>query len=290
VRVALERWASHAPCPLRPELERVARRARLGAPLGYVLGPLSDVLGSDADALVALVEGHARLGGDAARAVLGLAASLDRRADSIRAARAAAAGARLSGRLVAALPLLVVPVLPLARAPLLDGVGVALLAGGVTLAIGGVVAIERLVPDPPREDGAALVADAVAGALRAGVGLGAALEAVAAHAPNDVAVPLRRALRMAHLGGSWTRALAGVGDQSLGELAGVIESAERFGLPSADALEEHAQRVRSARLRAYESTLRRAPVVMVVPLTLFVLPSFVLLGIAPFLRGLSLAG
>jgi hypothetical protein len=51
-----------------------------------------------------------------------------------------------------------------------------------------------------------------------------------------------------------------------------------------------AARRRAARSRDFDAAMRRAPVLMVVPLVICVLPSFLLLGVAPFLRGLSLSG
>jgi hypothetical protein len=57
-------------------------------------------------------------------------------------------------------------------------------------------------------------------------------------------------------------------------------------MPLADALESFAERWRRERTSAFDARLRRAPVLIVIPLTLLVLPSFLLLGVAPFVRGL----
>jgi tight adherence protein B len=286
--VALLLWHREVPTPLCPELETVARRLRLGASVPRALDALSSTMGGDAARLAALLLVHDELGGDVARSVRGLASSLDRRADLLRASSAAAAGARLSGRVIAALPLLLLPAVPLARAPLLDAVGAALLSSGVTLALAGILVIERFVPPPPGEDGAALVAETAAGVLRAGIGIAAALDAVCVHAPADVAAPLARARRLTRLGASWSDALQRTGDERLHALGGVTRRVECHGLPSAGALETYADGRRAASLRAHETALRRAPVLMVVPLTIFVLPSFFLLGVAPFLRALPL--
>lgn len=233
---------------------------------------------------------HARAGGDVGGMVEALARSLERRGDLKAAAQAAVSGAKLSGRVVAALPALLLPMAPLARAPLFDVGGIALLVIGVSLAGAGVACIEKLVPSPPRhDDGCALVGELVAGALRAGVGLDIALFLAAVHAPDDVSLPLRRARRMAQLGMSWPRALERAGDRGAAALGEALAAGDRWGLPVASALDTFAARRREEMTRTFEAAARRAPVLMVVPLTLLVLPAFVLVGLGPFLRGLSLS-
>ncbi|CAN5603319.1 hypothetical protein BH24ACT26_BH24ACT26_15710 [soil metagenome] len=281
-------WHEEVSGALGAELGRVGRKLELGDSVAGALAAARGALGEDASTLSSLLSMQERLGGDVAGMVVALASSLDRRADLLRAGRAAAAGAKLSGRMVAALPLLLLATLPLSRAPLFDGVGRMLFGAGLALAIAGIVAIERLVPGAPsRDDGAAVVADVTAGVLRGGVALDTALATIAEHPPDDVGAALARAGRLARLGVPWGDALARADDERLRSLARVVRHAEAMGLPIADALEEYARRTRDERLRALEATLRRAPVLMVVPLTLFVLPAFVLLGLAPFLRGLS---
>jgi hypothetical protein len=45
---------------------------------------------------------------------------------------------------------------------------------------------------------------------------------------------------------------------------------------------------RAQRLRAFDAAMRRAPVWMVLPLSFCVLPAYVLLGLGPYLRSISL--
>jgi pilus assembly protein TadC len=55
-------------------------------------------------------------------------------------------------------------------------------------------------------------------------------------------------------------------------------------------LVEFARRRRRRLQLEFDAATKKAPVMMVVPLVLCVLPSFCLLALAPFLRGLSLSG
>jgi pilus assembly protein TadC len=97
---------------------------------------------------------------------------------------------------------------------------------------------------------------------------------------------LARARRLAALGASWPEALRRA-DDGFGDLAAVIERATSSGSPVAAPLRSLAASRRLQAERSFEARLRRAPVVMVMPLTLCVLPSFAVLGLAPFLRGVA---
>lgn len=63
----------------------------------------------------------------------------------------------------------------------------------------------------------------------------------------------------------------------------VLVSAERYGTPLADALQQVAVDVRTARRRHAETTARRLPVLLLFPLVVCVLPAFVLLTVVPVL-------
>jgi pilus assembly protein TadC len=99
-----------------------------------------------------------------------------------------------------------------------------------------------------------------------------------------------RERRLVRLGSSWTGALERSEDTGLAALAATIERAERTGTPIAAALVGFAKRRRQRLHLEFEAATKKAPVVMVVPLVLCVLPSFCLLALAPFLRGLALSG
>ena len=287
-RAALMRWHDEAPAAARRCLVRLSRRLRLGEPTAASVHRLEPELGDDAHALATLVTLHQRTGGHLARLLEALARIVERRDVALREARAAAGGARLSGRLVAGLPLVFLPLSPALRAPLLDPAGAVVLGAGIILAIGGLAWMGRLVPRPPEhDDGAAAVADLVASALRAGSTAGAALSCLAERPPHEVGTDLRRVRRLTRLGLTWPHALQRAADGGLQELGRQLTYAHRFGLPVAGLLERFARSRRRGRHREFELSVRRASVWMMIPLALCVLPSFVLIAIVPYLRGLS---
>lgn len=288
-REALVAWCEDVDDPrLETLLRRLSRRLRLGDALPATLEAcLAEVFPRDLRALVTLTRVHTRAGGD-------LAASLDRLATCIRqraalddAARAAAAGQVLSGRVVAALPLLFLPLTPAARAPLFDGFGIVLLVCGVGLAAAGFVWIDRLLPrvDPQHAD-LPWVAATAATLMSAGLGLREALHTAVEDRPPDD--PLQRARRRVDLGMTWPDALAASSEAELSFLGRSLRHSHALGVPAATALEALASRALDDRRRAFDATTKRAPVMMVFPLVLCVLPSFGLLALASFLRGLTL--
>jgi tight adherence protein B len=283
---AFDEWADRAPESLTPPLERLRRRLRLGATAEEALRSLVPELGEEGPAVAALVTVHVRLGGNAA-ALLEEAAAEDRRA-ATESATAAASGARLSGRMVASLPFALLLLSPASRAPLFDPAGLAMLTVGIVLAVIGLWWMGRIVPRPEGlDDPCAALAGLLAAVCEAGASPGAALEVMAGCVGAPLGGQLRRARRLASLGVSWPEALRRSDGDRLGELAAVIERTTSSGSPVAASLRSLAASMRQQRARDFESRLRRAPVVMVVPLTLCVLPSFAVLGLAPFLRGVA---
>ena len=286
LRSALQEWHLYAPGRARADLGRAGRRLGLGGELDDLVEDLAAFFGPDTSALLDLLSLHRGTGAGLGRLLDALAMSLQEQGEAEAQARAASTGARTSGRLIAALPLLALPLAPLGRAPLWDPLGVACLAGGAGLALGGMGWMERLVPPLPASDRVARLADATAGLLRAGLSLPAALE----HATRNLAWPeAARARGLAALGMSWPGALAGSGDSGLEALAVAVARAQRLGVPAARSLESFAEWRRRQIRWAFEERARRAPVLMVTPLALCVLPAFLLLCAVPFLRGLALA-
>jgi Flp pilus assembly protein TadB len=285
---ALAEWHRDAPPSWRPVLVRMARRITLGRPPAGALADLHPVLGEDAVAVAAAFGIHMKVGGNVARVLDRLAAAIDRRAALARAGRAASAGALLSGRVVAGLPLLLVPLAPLAGVPLLDSLGLVMLVVGAALAVLGMWWIGRLVPrPPPADDPAAFAADSIAAAVRAGVSLAGALEVTALGPAVELTVPLRRARRLVVLGAPWHEALSCSGDDTLAEIAYAVRRAQRLGAPIAEALEMYADRRRDDAVNRFEESLRRAPILMVLPLSFCVLPAYAVLGLGPYLRSMS---
>lgn len=285
---ALTRWHRDAGARDAAPLRIVASRLELGDSIAGAVAALEPHMGAHATMLGAVMAIHARLGGDAPRMLAALAASLERRAQLESSVRAAAAGARASGRLVAGLPFLLLPLLPFSHAPLFDPLGVVIMSAGVLLSAAGLFSIEWLIPSAsPPDDMAATVADIVAGVISGGVGLHVAMSSLATLGPPEVRAALHGAHGAVRLGSTWARALEERGSPELQCLVPVLEEARSLGLPVARALEMLSSRRRELQATEIERRLRRAPVLMVVPLAAFALPSFILLGIVPFLRGLA---
>lgn len=289
LRQSLEAWANRAPEALTEELARLRRRLRLGTPAEEALAALAPALGEEAAVMSVLATIHLRLGGDAAALLDDAADAAEERGAAVHAAAAAVAGTRLSGRLVACLPFVLLFLSPAARAPLFDLLGIALFGAGAGLGILGLGWMSRIVPHPEDvADPCAFLAGLVAAACEAGASPAIALEALASCPGVPLAEQLVRARRLTSLGAGWSEALRRTGEEGLGSLAQVIERASESGSPVAADLRRFAATRRRQTGREFEVRLRRAPVLMVVPLTMCVLPSFALLGLGPFLRGVSL--
>jgi tight adherence protein B len=219
----------------------------------------------------------------------GLAEAMRWRSEAVHAARSSGAGARLSGQIVAGLPLILLVLSPAARAPLFDPMGISLAAIGAGLALGGMIWIARLTPRlPDADEPVALAADLVAAIASGGGSLHGALRAVATHPPEELRISLARAQRLVALGASWSDALDRCGHAGLSQVSATLRRAERMGVPAAGSLRALARHRRTELRLDFEASTRRAPVLMAMPLAVCVLPSYVLLGLAPFLRSLSL--
>jgi tight adherence protein C len=165
-----------------------------------------------------------------------------------------------------------------------------MLASGMLLALIGLRWISRLEPVPPdSDDSLASVAEVIAGVVAAGIGLRQALDHVAQQVPKDLREPFARARRLVVLGSTWPEALVASADPHVRALGEVLLSGHRLGVPVAGSLRLFANDLRDRRMLAFEREARRAPVMMVLPLVLCILPSFLLLALGPFVRGLSIA-
>ena len=261
----------------------VGRRVRLGASPAEAM----EAEGEHPDdlAIAFLLKVHQRWGGDVARGLRSYADVIEEREDGSATARSMGAGARLSGRMVAALPLVVLPLMPLSRAPLFDGIGVGLLLAGTVFALAGLSWIDKLLPEPrSHDDPAAMTAELLGALAEQGVPPRAALSSFAAVGGEQLVPELGAAARRVALGSTWSAALRGSG--SLAEIGDILARSERSGAPCASALRCFAEARRAELRREFEAQVRRAPVLMVVPLVTCVLPSFVLLGLGPFARSM----
>lgn len=280
LRRALARWPDEAHPAVAADAALIARRVRLGG------STIEAVCGTRFERLSAAFSFHQTHGIDLALWLDEVAADLEESAAASASARAATAGAILSGRMVAGLPLLFVPLTPINRAAMLDAVGIAILAGGVALAVAGLRWIGRLMPTAPPADPVGKLCGSVAALLDAGLPLPVALQGACSEFAGEVP-ELGDAARLVRLGWTWQAALARC-DSDFGPLCRSIAQAREHGLRVADALRALQRNRRSETLREFDRRLKRAPVLMVVPLTCCVLPAFGLLGLAPFLRSMSL--
>jgi tight adherence protein B len=279
---AVAAWAELAPGEIAG---RVSRRVALGETPAAAFLASEPELGSAAGPLARCFALYTATGGSLPALLERVAEAVERDGEVARDAGAATSGARLSGRLVAGLPLAFVPLTPGGSVLRFGPAGAAVVVLGIALAAAGLWWIGRLVPAPPgADDGAATLADDLAVALAGGIGLGPALEAAAEHPPTGLESALARAGRRASLGESWTKALRREGG-ALASLAAVVARSLAWGVPAAEPLREWARARRDEVRTEMQRSLRRAPVLMVVPLTVCVLPSFALLAFGPLVLG-----
>ena len=284
LRQALASWAEEVPVDRRREPALVASRLFLGCSVTEALSALPPESGR---ALIPVLSLHLSAGGDVAAALDRLADDLNREASFQQDAKAASSGARLSGRMVAALPLAFVPFSPATR-DLGDLPAVVLLVVGAAMAVIGLRWIGRLVPVPPVADPSIELCTVVATLLRGGLSLPQTLSTITSYPPAGLEEALELAAGRVRLGQSWSCSL-GASECGLERVARVIERTQSAGLPVASSLEQLADTLRTERALAFKTKMRRAPVLMVVPLTCCILPSYGLLAIGPFLRSVSLS-
>ena len=272
---------------MQPELERLRRQLLIGLNLPRALSLWKDDFGSAAAILCALTDLHLRLGGDVAATMESLADEIERRAEAEGTGRAHTAGARLSARMVALLPLVFVPLVPAVSAGGGGPADLAAFLGGVGLALVGMRWVARLMPESPSSDEVAMLATVAGAALRAGVSWPAVWDAFAGCGLH-LTPHLQAVSRVGALTGRWTDSLAASRDEGLRMLGQELRAAERLGSAMAPTLDRFVRTRANERRELFEADLRRAPVRMVLPLTLCILPSFALLTVVPMLRGMDL--
>lgn len=279
LHAALAEWADDAP---GDAARRVRTAARLHLSRRVAVHHLRGMLGSDTEIVLLAASVHSRLGGDLAALLEAVAGEVEMRAEDLRAARAHAAGVLASARTIAFLPLggLVATRL-LGGAP--TGGDLVLGAAGIGLGVAGFRWLNRLLPRPPPQHPRETVPAILVVAVAAGIPLGAAMDALvdALHDPD-----LDRARRAVRLGLRWDEALLRSRSETLVALGRALHQRALLGLPLEDALRRHIHARRIAARREHEEALRRAPVRMIVPLTLCVLPGFVLVTFGPLVRAL----
>ena len=127
--------------------------------------------------------------------------------------------------------------------------------------------------------------DAVAVCVTAGLSPRTALDRAGAVVRGPLTMELGEARRQVALGTSWRSALRGVAERTglaeLRRLSITLERSERLGSPVANQLRRLARDVRDERRLRDEERARRAPVAMLFPLVLCILPAFVLAAVVP---------
>ena len=276
IRAALSEWHAEVEGPGSEELRALSRRLYLGQPTNEAIGDLHLTGGT---ALARTLDLCERTGADAAAALDELSRRRDLETERTDSSRAAASGAKLSARMIVALPLLF---LPMSIRTGGDLIGLLTLFFGLGLVVAGWRWMAGAIPVPPREDDpVAALCDETTRLMACGISLSEALSDTVGAIPGA-----ERVTRSVALGLAWDEAVGAVPE--LGELGATLSLGHRYGLPMAAALTELASRRRAQVASAFEVQLRRAPVLMVLPLTLCVLPAFVLLALVPLLRSLRI--
>ncbi len=135
-----------------------------------------------------------------------------------------------------------------------------------------------------REEVVPELVELVAVALRAGASPASAVDRVAVLTAGLPAEPIHRAAAQIRSGlpatEAWSalRELPGPSGRSMADL---LASAERTGAPIADAMAGLADSARAERRRRFETRVQRLPILLLGPLVLCVLPSFLLLVCVP---------
>lgn len=284
LRDALVRWAKEVPG--RGDIKRVGDALRLGASIPDASRHLENSFGDDGYLLCRVVALHARLGGDLVTMLERLAEMSAAGEIARRDAEMHVAGIRLSARMVAALPLFFVPLLPASRAPIADGTGSVLLLLGGVLSLAGMRWIDRLLPRPPRDgDPYQAFLIMLAAVVAGGCSHHQALMACTADARGSSGPALAAARRRVLLGVTWAHALTRADDEPVRRLGHLIGTATELGLPMSEVLAGAARAHAAETKMMFDVAVRKAPVKMIVPLTTCVLPAFAVIGAGPFLRG-----
>lgn len=127
--------------------------------------------------------------------------------------------------------------------------------------------------------------DAIAVCVTAGLSPRTALDRAGAVVRGPLADELEVARRQVALGAPWRSSLRQVSERTglpeLRRLSVTLERSERLGSPVASQLRRLARDVRDERRLRSEERARRAPVAMLFPLVLCILPAFVLAAVVP---------
>jgi tight adherence protein C len=181
----------------------------------------------------------------------------------------------------------------------LGGVGFLLLIAGVIVGWFGIdIVLERYYANRRRQILRDLptVMDLLVLSLEAGMGLDRALRTVIGEYRSALAEEFRRVLNDIDLGlargEAFERMAVRVGLDDLRSLSRAIVQNEELGVSLVGVMQTQSHEVRLSRRRAAEAEALRAPVKMLVPLVIFILPTLFMLLLGPVLlrTGAALSG
>jgi hypothetical protein len=274
VREALIAWPDEVEPEDATEAARIAALVRLGIPpaeaCGLVLGERENDLGS-------ILERGEAMGGRTGRSVRAHARALEEKRAAVRAHHAAIAGAKLSAHIVVAVPAVAFAAAVWRAGLTAEGTALSLL--GALLLGAGAWWMARSKPQPP-DDGPERLAVSLADALEGGTSRDRALSQLATDdRANQLAGPRAAVLQ----GALWPEALATSQVEGVRRLGRACVLSRRYGRPLVPVLRTLAAGGSERRAAAMERALRRAPVRVVVPLALCILPGALLVAVGPVL-------
>ena len=130
-------------------------------------------------------------------------------------------------------------------------------------------------------------ADLLAVSMNAGLNVSLALRRTALHAPEPIRSELDRVNGEVALGRPLRQALGDlvprVGGDEIRTLVSILTGGDRFGSRVARSIERWADDVWTRRRHELEAEARRAPVKILFPLVLLILPAFLLMTVVPLL-------
>lgn len=287
--------AGTLPRGLEHATARAAAALSLGDPVHRALASFDRVVPAEDLAPFAVVlSAFARTGGPVARSLARVARLLRGRIALEEERGALTAQSRMSAAVLLGLAPLgaaAFAILSPDYVATFTGPGRGLLAAAVALELLGALWLRRLTRAPGGAPELASLVDAVVVGLEAGLTFEHALAALVERAPRVARLPdARRLLADLRLGRPPRlafAAFAAAGPQEA-RIAGLVDTASRFGTPLAELLVAQADALRESERRRAEGRARRLPVLLLFPLTFCVLPALLIVFLGPPL--LSIAG
>lgn len=275
VRAAVMAWPSDASPEDVTDVERIGALVRLGVGLDEAC---EAVLGEEGVELGEVLARGEATGGRIVLSLLSLARRIEERIASCRASDATAVGATLSARIVTVV-LVGSSLLSAMRAGFAPTT-LAVCGVGLGLILSGGRWMSNLKPGLPN-DSVEQLASAVADMVEGGTTIEESLERLSREAAYRSALAVAR--EVANRGSLWPEALLESDVEGVCRMGRCCVVSRRYGRPLAPALRQLAAGLARRRSVELDRVLRRAPVRMVLPLTLCVLPGSLLVAAGPLI-------